>query len=143
MPTREFVAREMVADPARRAALLGSALVARLCLTPVFLLLVLVYVRVADLGTTGTSCCCCRAVSALAYMYSEPGLSVFQATERMEYLAYAEVLNKTLASFGGIALALLGFGVVAIAGLHRGRRRPAAGPHRRLGPAARRPRPRR
>ena len=49
-------------------------------------------------------------------MCSEPGLSVFQATERMQYLAYAEVLNKTLASFGGIALALLGFGVVAIAG---------------------------
>ncbi len=114
VPTHDFLSREMVADRRRSAHLLGTALVVRVSLVPVLLLLTTVYAHYADLGDTGTVVLYLCTGAAVCQMLSEPALSVFRATERMEYMAYSEVLNRTLQSFGGIALALLGFGVVAI-----------------------------
>ncbi len=116
LPTHDFLAREMVADRRRAAHLLGTALVVRVTLTPVMLALATVYAGFADLGRTGTVVLFLCTGAALCQLLSEPALSAFRATERMEYMAYAEVLNRTLQSFGGVALALLGFGVVALAG---------------------------
>lgn len=116
VPTHDFLSREMVADRSRAARLLGTALVVRVVLTPLLLLLTTGYAAFAHLGRTGTVVLYLCTAAALCQMLTEPALSVFRATERMEYMAYSEVLNRTLQSFGGIALALLGFGVVAISG---------------------------
>ena len=45
----------------------------------------------------------------------EPVQAAFQAIERMKYIAYANVINKVAQSLIGIALVLVGVGVVGIA----------------------------
>jgi O-antigen/teichoic acid export membrane protein len=117
VPTRDFVAREMVADHDRRASLLGTSLVLRLALTPVFLVLMATYAAQADLGRDGTTVLYLCAAATLCTLFAEPALASFQAVERMEFLAYTEVLNRSVQSFGGIALALLGVGIVGITSL--------------------------
>jgi O-antigen/teichoic acid export membrane protein len=47
-------------------------------------------------------------------LVAEPMQAGFQAIERMEYLAYTDVINKTAQSLVGIALALVGLGAVGI-----------------------------
>jgi O-antigen/teichoic acid export membrane protein len=120
IPTREYVTREMVADRDREALLLGSALALRCFCTPVFLLLIALYAYAADLTPAGTSVIYMCTLATLCYSLTEPALSAFQASERMEFIAYSEVLNRTLQSLGGIVLALLGLGVVAISGFAAG-----------------------
>ena len=114
LPTRDFLTREMVAKPAAAPRVLGTALLLRLCFVPVFLAGVALYAATASLSSTGTAVLYLCTGATLCTLLMEPLLSAFQATERMQYLAYNEVLSKTLQSVGGIALALLGVGVVGL-----------------------------
>ncbi len=114
LPTRDFLAREMSARPAATPGLVGSAMLFRACLAPVFFAAVAIYAGFADLGAAGTTVLYLSTAATLFYLLAEPALAAFQAVERMEYLAYNDVLNKTLVTFGGVALALLGVRVVGL-----------------------------
>src|SRR6202012_1663006 len=48
-------------------------------------------------------------------LLTEPLQAAFQAIERMKYLAYADIINKSAQSIIGIGLVLFGFKVVGIA----------------------------
>jgi O-antigen/teichoic acid export membrane protein len=83
-------------------------------MAPVFFVAVTIYAAFAQLGPAGTTVLYLTTASTLFYLLTEPALATFQAVERMQYLAYNDVLNKAFASLGGIALALLGVQVVGL-----------------------------
>jgi O-antigen/teichoic acid export membrane protein len=113
--TRNFLVREMVVSPADAPGLLGSALVLRVVTAPVFCVAVLVYAQVTHQGNDATTVLYLVGISALLTLLAEPFQAGFQAIERMEYLAYSDVINKSAQSVLGIALAFLGFRAVGIA----------------------------
>lgn len=116
--TRDFLVRQMVSDLPHASMLLVAALLTRVAVVPLVFLVGVAYVWFADLGGAGMAVICILAGATAFTMLTEPGLAVFQATERMQYMAYTDVVNKTLQTLGGVLLAYAGFGVVAIAGLN-------------------------
>ena len=89
----------------------------RVVTAPLFCVAVVVYAQVAHPGNDATAVLYLVGVSALLTLLAEPFQAGFQAIERMEYLAYSDVINKSAQSVLGIALAFLGFRAVGIAAL--------------------------
>jgi PST family polysaccharide transporter len=114
LPTRDFLVREMAARPDAGPGLVGAAMLYRAGMAPVFFAAVAVYATFARLGQAGTAVLYLTTASTLFYLLTEPALAAFQATERMQYLAYNDVLTKAFVSLGGIALAVRGVQVVGL-----------------------------
>jgi O-antigen/teichoic acid export membrane protein len=114
--TRNYLVREMVVDPDAAPRLLGTAVVMRVLLTPVFVAAVVVYAHFAHYGHRGTVVLYLAAGATLLTLFAEPLQAGFQAIERMEYLALSDVITKSGQGVLGIALVLIGFRAVGIAG---------------------------
>jgi O-antigen/teichoic acid export membrane protein len=114
LPTRDFLTREIAARPDTAPALVGATVIFRACVAPLFCAAVAIYTRFAHLSPAGNTVLYLTTAATLFYMLAEPALATFQGFERMQYLAYYDVLNKAFVSFGGIALALLGVQVVGL-----------------------------
>ncbi|MGZ4664042.1 MAG: flippase [Frankiaceae bacterium] len=112
--TRNYLVREIVVDKSRAPRLIGTALVLRICLTPLFIAAVIAYTHQADYGTEGTLVVWLAAGATLLTLFADPLQAGFQALERMEYLAYSEVINKSAQGLLGVALALVGFRSVGL-----------------------------
>lgn len=112
--TRNFLVRELVTSPRDGPSLLGTAVVLRICLFPLFLAAVVGYSRLAHFGSEMTSVLYLATGATFLTLLAEPMQAAFQAVERMEYLAYSEMLNKTVQSVGAIAIAIIGFGTVGL-----------------------------
>ncbi|MGZ6709354.1 MAG: flippase [Solirubrobacteraceae bacterium] len=113
--TRNFLVREMVVDPGAGRRLMGAAMVLRLVMAPVFALAVVVYASAAHLSHEASLVLYLTATSAFFVLLVEPIQAGFQAIERMKYLAYSDVLNKSAQSVFGIALVMAGFRVLGVA----------------------------
>jgi O-antigen/teichoic acid export membrane protein len=113
--TRNYLVRELVVAPAASGRLTGTGLVLRLVLSPLFVIATIAYARIADVEGTASIVLYLVAGAMVFTMLAEPLQASFQAHERMQYLAYNEVLNKSSQGLLGISLVLAGFGVVAIA----------------------------
>jgi O-antigen/teichoic acid export membrane protein len=114
--TKNYLVREIVVDHARAPQLVGTALVLRLLLSPLFFAAVLIWAHYAHYGHTGTKVLYLAGVATLLTLLAEPLQAAFQAIERMEYLAYSEVVNKSTQGLLGIVLGLMGLGAVGFAG---------------------------
>src|SRR5262249_35119762 len=114
LPTRDFLVREMAARPDTGPGLIGAAMLFRAGMTPLFFAGVAIYARFAHHGPAGTTVLYLTTAATPFYLLTEPALAAFQATERMQYLAYNDVLTKAFVSLGGVALALLGVQVVGL-----------------------------
>jgi O-antigen/teichoic acid export membrane protein len=112
--TRTYLVREMVVNRSDAPRLVGTAIVLRLLLAPLFAVAVIVYAQLASYGSEGTLVLYLVATAAILTLLAEPMQAGFQALERMEYLAYSDVINKTGQSLLGVGLALLGFRAVGI-----------------------------
>jgi O-antigen/teichoic acid export membrane protein len=112
--TRNYLVREMVVAPGDAPRLLGTALVLRVILTPLFLVAIAVFAQFADYGPEGTLVLYLAAIAMVLTLLAEPMQAGFQAIERMEYLAYSEVISKSAQGLLGVVLALLGFRAVGI-----------------------------
>jgi O-antigen/teichoic acid export membrane protein len=112
--TRNYLVREMVVDPSRAPQLLGTAIVLRTLLSPLFVVALLVFAHFAHYGSEGTLVLYLAGAAALLTLLAEPLQAAFQALERMEYLAYSDVINKSAQGLVGVALALLGFHSIGI-----------------------------
>ena len=55
------------------------------------------------------------AFATIFVQLAEPLMAGFQATERMEYIAYSDVISKSGQGLVGIVVVLLGFGMVGVA----------------------------
>jgi O-antigen/teichoic acid export membrane protein len=113
--TRNYLVREMVATPERRPALLGTALLLRVGLLAPALLVMVAYAFVAHFPAVETQILYLATAATCLALLGEPLLAGFQAIERMEYIAYGDVINKGVQSLGGIGLVLIGFGARALA----------------------------
>ncbi len=112
--TRNYLVREMVVEPSSAPALMGTAIVLRILLAPVFLAAIVVYGKFARYGHEGTLVLYLAGVATILTLLSEPMQAGFQAIERMEYLAYSDVINKSAQGLLGVALAVIGFRSVGI-----------------------------
>jgi O-antigen/teichoic acid export membrane protein len=114
--TRNYLVREMVVRREDASRLLGTALVLRVALAPLFVLAALAYLRFADVGGDARVVLWLAVAATILTQVAEPLQAAFQALERMEYLAYSDVISKSAQGLLGVVLAVAGFGAVAITG---------------------------
>src|ERR1700694_1509608 len=114
---RTLLVREIAADVRRAPELLGSAMVVRLLSIAPFLAITGLYVLLGHFGGEQALVLYLATGVAACLLLSDPYLAAFQAIERMKFVAFADVLNKTLLSACGIALVVMGFGATALVAL--------------------------
>jgi O-antigen/teichoic acid export membrane protein len=112
--TRNYLVREMVVDRAAAPRLLGTAIVLRVALSPLFAAAVVLYATFFTHGHEARLVLYLAAVATILTLIAEPMLAGFQAIERMEYLAYSDVINKSAQGLFGILLVVIGFRTVGI-----------------------------
>ena len=114
--TRNYLVREMVVREEDSSRLLGTAIVLRLALTPLFAGGTLIYAQLAHIGGEAAVVLYLAVAATIFTQLAEPLQAAFQAIERMEYLAYSEVINKSAQGLVGVAVALVGLGAIGITG---------------------------
>jgi O-antigen/teichoic acid export membrane protein len=112
--SRDFLVREIVASRKDGPSLVGTTLVLRACLVPLYIGALVLYQHVAHLGEEATLVLYLVAGASLCWLIADPIQGTFQALERMEYLAFGMVLDETTQAVLGISLAVLGFGAVGL-----------------------------
>ena len=115
MGTRNYLVRETVIDRSAGPKLVGTAIVLRLAVAPIVGLAAVVWAHLAHYGHDATVVLYLITAMTILTLMTEPLQAAFQAIERMKYLAFADIVNKSAQSIIGIALVLLGFKVVGIA----------------------------
>lgn len=115
MGTRNYLVRETVIDRPAGPKLVGTAIALRLAVAPMVGLAAVVWARLAHYGHDATVVLYLITAMTILMLLTEPLQAAFQAIERMKYLAFADIVNKSAQSIIGIALVLLGFKVVGIA----------------------------
>jgi O-antigen/teichoic acid export membrane protein len=113
--TRNYLVREIVANENEAPRLLGTAVVLRFAVAPILVAAAIVYAHLAGYGHTASIVLYVTAVGTIFALLADPLQGGFQAIERMEYMAYSDVINKSAQALLGVALALLGFREVGIA----------------------------
>jgi len=113
--TGNYLVRQFVRDPQQAPSLLGTSIVIRLALLIPGAAVLAVYLKIAAFSGQANLIIVIGSAVAVFALLQEPMDSVFQAVERMEYLAAGDVADKVLQSGLAIALVLLGFGVTHVA----------------------------
>lgn len=114
--TRNYLVREIVVRPRESSRLLGTALALRILLSPLFVVAALAYERFAHVSGDARVVLWLAVAATILTQIAEPLQAAFQAIERMEYLAYSDVISKSAQGLLGVALAVAGFGAIAITG---------------------------
>ncbi len=112
--TRDFLVREIVSDRTKASRLVSTALLTRAAAIPVGFLAAAAYGHVAGLDGEAMAVMYLTAAATGCVILLDVALAVFQASERMQYIAYTDVGAKSLNTLGGALLALAGFGIVAV-----------------------------
>src|SRR6266540_4200142 len=113
--TRNYVVRELVVNRGAAPTLVGTAIVLRILLAPVFAACVIGYAWLSHSGHEARLVLYLLAAFTLLTLLAEPMQAGFQAIERMQYLAYSDVINKSAQGLTGIALVFVGFRATGIA----------------------------
>lgn len=113
--TGNYLVRQFVRDPQEAPSLLGTSMVTRLALVIPGAAVLALYLKIAAFSGKASFIIVIGAAVAVSALLQEPLDSVFQAVERMEYLAAGDVADKVLQSTVAIGLVLLGFGVTQVA----------------------------
>lgn len=114
--TRNYLVRAIVVAPGEAGRLVGTGVVLRLLLAPLFMVAVAIWAHFADYGRDGTLALYLAGGATVFTLLAEPIQAGFQAIERMKYLAYSDVINKSVQGLVGIALVVAGFGAVGFTG---------------------------
>jgi O-antigen/teichoic acid export membrane protein len=113
--TGNYLVRQFVRRPQETAPLLGTSLVSRLALIPAAAAVLALYLALTRFGAEGAIIVWIALAVVCFALLGEPYESVFQAVERMEYLALGIAADRVLQGLTAIGLVLLGFGVVSVA----------------------------
>src|SRR5579875_3302804 len=114
MGTRNYLVREAVIDPAEGPKLVGTALVLRLATAPLVGAAAVVWAHLAHDGRQAAIVLYLITAMTVLTLITEPLQAAFQAIERMKYLAYADIINKTAQSLIGIAANMAIIAVVVL-----------------------------
>ena len=115
MGTRNYLVRETVISRGAGPKLVGTALILRLTVSPLVGLAAVGWARIAHYGHDARLVLYLITAMTVLTLLTEPLQAAFQAIERMKYLAYADIVNKSAQTIIGIAVVLVGFRVVGIA----------------------------
>lgn len=115
MGTRNYLVREAVINPAEASRLVGTALLLRIIVAPFVGVAAVIWVKVAGDGHEAATVLYLITAMTILTLVTEPLQAAFQAIEKMQYLAYTDIINKSAQSLIGIALVVIGFGVIGIA----------------------------
>ena len=109
-----LMVREISRDHDRAGRLVGAALVGRLVLLPPSLMAVLLYTRLTHSGPELTVVIWLSAAAMLLGLFGGPFMAALQALERMQYIAYSDVLSKAVVAGASVALVLAGLRLVPL-----------------------------
>src|SRR4029077_685807 len=112
-----LLVREIARDRLRAPALLGTAFGLEIALFPLALLGIGAFMRAKGFGQEQSVVLWIGALAMLPAILKVPMQSAFQAFERMDFVGLTGVLTKLVGSLGGIALVMLGFGVIPLSAL--------------------------
>jgi len=112
--TRNYLVREAVVRPDSASGLIGTALVLRVALSPLILGAAFVYGQIVGWDSDATTVLYLAAAATIFIQVAEPLQAGFQAIERMEYLAYSDIISKSGQGLAGIVVVLLGFRTIGI-----------------------------
>src|SRR4030088_1175341 len=109
-----LMVKEIARDHAQAAPLVGSALLVRAGVSLPAVAAVGLYIVFAHASSEQSFVLWLAAASMVIGLLTQPFQSAFQGIERMEYLAYGDILLKAVMSLAGIALVIIGFRAVGI-----------------------------
>jgi O-antigen/teichoic acid export membrane protein len=112
--TRNYLMREIVVNPDAGPKLVGTAIVLRVLLAPLVAVGAIAFAQLAGYDSQRAIILYLAAAMTVLTLLAEPMQAAFQAIERMKYLAYADIFNKTAQSLIGIALVLVGVKAVGV-----------------------------
>jgi O-antigen/teichoic acid export membrane protein len=112
--TRNYLVRESVVRPGSASGLIGTALVLRVVLSPLLIVGAIVYGQLVGWGHDAEIVLYLAAAATIFVQIAEPLQAGFQSTERMEYLAYSDIISKSGQGLVGIVIVLLGFGTIGV-----------------------------
>lgn len=109
-----YLVREIVSRPGEQEKLMGTAIVLKLMLAPLMLIGAVTFVIFAHYGHEQTVAVYMAAAGSIALLVVDVQTGAFQSLERMHYIAYGNIIQKTGQSLIGIALAVAGLGATGI-----------------------------
>jgi O-antigen/teichoic acid export membrane protein len=112
--TRNYLVRASVVDPEESGRLVGTALVLRIVSSPLVLGAAIAYGEIVGWGREQRIALYLAAAAQVFVQIAEPMQAAFQSLERMEYLAYSDVINKSAQGLLGIVVVLAGAGVIGV-----------------------------
>ena len=112
--TRNYLVRESVIKPDAAPQLIGTALVLRIVLSPLIFGAALVYGQIDGWDRDAMIVLLLAAAATVFVQIAEPLQAGFQSTERMEYLAYSDIISKSGQGLVGIIVVLIGFGTIGV-----------------------------
>lgn len=115
MGTRSYLVREIVSHPEQTPKLVGTGVVLRLVMSPLVVFAAVAFATFAHYGHEQAILLYLLVVMNTATLMLDPMQATFQAFQRMKYLAFADIINKTAQSLIGIAIAIAGLGAIGIA----------------------------
>ena len=109
-----YLTRDLVRHRESRPQIVGTAIVLKLSLVPVVALVTVLFLRVAHYGHEARIVVLyASAMTAFIALTTAPQ-AAFQALERMEYMAYSNVIANTGQTVVGIIFVLIGLGAEGV-----------------------------
>jgi len=109
-----LMVKEIARDRLKAPWMVGTALVVRGGFVVPAVAAIALYIHFARFGGEQAVVIWMATASMILVMFTGPLQAVFQAIERMEFLAYGDVLSKAVVTVLSIAIVLVGFGVVPV-----------------------------
>jgi O-antigen/teichoic acid export membrane protein len=116
--SRPLLVKTIVRDPPQGPALIGTAIMIRAGLLIPCAVAAYAYARLGHFSKEEVVVILLSMGVALGFLVQEAIQGGLQAIERMEYLALADVINKSLLTFVSIPLALAGLGPAWLMGVN-------------------------
>jgi O-antigen/teichoic acid export membrane protein len=111
---RQFLVREIVLHRHETGKIVGTAIVLRITLTPIVAVAAYTFAHLAHYNHEQSLALYLATLFNVIVLLNEPILAGFQAIERMKYIAFVDVINKSAQSLLGIGVALVGLGAIGI-----------------------------
>jgi O-antigen/teichoic acid export membrane protein len=112
--TRPLLVREIAIDRDKASRLISTAIVLRLVLALPMLGVLAVFSRVGHFDQEEVVALYLGWGVCILYLLFEPVQAGLQALEKMQFLAYSDILTKTVVSLVSVGLVFLGFRVLGI-----------------------------
>lgn len=115
--TRPLLVREISIDASRAARLIPSAIILRAALSVPMLVLLAMFARLGDFDQEQMIALYLGWAVCVLYILFEPIQAGLQALEKMQYLAYSDILTKTCVSLLSVVLVVIGLRALGLLSL--------------------------